>query len=676
MEHRLSLFRRLTESPVIQSVRSAFIALIPYLILSSALTLLAALLGTLGYSQPLTNYISSAAAIISNLFPLMVLISLSFYLSKHRRLPAITSVFLTLCCFFALDADTIKQSLHSDRFLPFQPYALILPFIVVPLLSKLVRKLRFQFIGHRRLSRHLQENLNLLLPYLTCFILVVSLITLVNPLLAQVLKPLVNTIAEQSVFVQSILRLTAIQIFWFLGIHGDNAHNLLFNTEFLSEASLAGLDASAILDAFATMGGSGSGLALVISVLLFCKDEPSRKIAKISLPFVIFNINEILLFGLPVVFNPALIIPFILIPILQFLLAHFAIGIGWVELNGTIPAWITPSFINGYLISGDNLSGIFLQAACLILGIAIYRPFVNNLHLYNFDREMAENLASKLAVEQSFVTGQKTIKSNQVQAPSTQGNIAEDILAGELFLTYQPRLDLQEQSIDSLNVCINLRTSDNKVINENILNKIAHRPVETVVYSWLFKRLARELEDWSIKEFKPRVHIPLEQHLLASNELVGLLIRTLEPHCQQVTLDISERALADIDTNIVGNLDMLAEHNFSSALSLFSGFGESFFSLLHFPVSEVCFQEKILYIAENERGESMLKGLVSTCKSLGLHCHLCQLTEQHHREIAERCQLDSISGPELCSAMSAKATLSYVSELASQQNLKITTEQP
>ena len=114
-------------------------------------------------------------------------------------------------------------------------------------------------------------------------------------------------------------------------------------------------------DMFATFGGAGSTLSLIIVMVLFCKSQRIKKLSQLSLIPGVFGINEPIIFGLPIVLNPILLIPFVLVPAINIIIAYFAMDWGLVPLtNGIQLPWTTPPIISGFLVSGWQCSFIIL----------------------------------------------------------------------------------------------------------------------------------------------------------------------------------------------------------------------------------------------------------------------------------------------------------------------------
>lgn len=127
---------------------------------------------------------------------------------------------------------------------------------------------------------------------------------------------------------------------------------------------------------FGMMGGSGSTICLVIATLLFSKYKPSRDIVKLSMVPGLFNINEPMIFGYPIVFNYALVIPFIAVPALGITIAYAATAMGLMNPCVVQIPWTTPPLLSGFLATGGDWRAIVVQAIIIVLGVLIYLPFM------------------------------------------------------------------------------------------------------------------------------------------------------------------------------------------------------------------------------------------------------------------------------------------------------------
>ena len=112
-----------------------------------------------------------------------------------------------------------------------------------------------------------------------------------------------------------------------------------------------------------------------MALIFFARSSQYKTLGKLSFIPAIFNINEPLIFGLPVVLNPILIIPFVITPLVMCLITYFAMSTGIVPItNGLQLPWTTPPIISGFLLSGWQ--GAVLQVLLIATSFGIYFPFL------------------------------------------------------------------------------------------------------------------------------------------------------------------------------------------------------------------------------------------------------------------------------------------------------------
>ena len=126
------------------------------------------------------------------------------------------------------------------------------------------------------------------------------------------------------------------------------------------------------------MGGSGITIGLVISMILTAKSQRLKTLGELAIIPGLFNINEPVLFGMTIILNPMMLVPFILVPVLAGVITYFAILSGFVHPFTAIQApWTTPPIISGFIVAGWQAS--VLQALILLMAGAIYFPFMKSL---------------------------------------------------------------------------------------------------------------------------------------------------------------------------------------------------------------------------------------------------------------------------------------------------------
>ena len=174
----------------------------------------------------------------------------------------------------------------------------------------------------------------------------------------------------------SILYQFIVWFFWWFGIHGHNVTAAIQNMVYMPAqlANQAG-DAAYIFSNGFFEAGLMQVLGLVIAILLFSKKDSQRAVAKLGAPAMLFNIQEPLAFGLPIVLNPLLLIPYILAPLANTVIGWLAISAGLVPIFKYVVPWTMPLFFGGMIGTG-SLAGGLLQVVWLVVDILIYAPFV------------------------------------------------------------------------------------------------------------------------------------------------------------------------------------------------------------------------------------------------------------------------------------------------------------
>ena len=155
----------------------------------------------------------------------------------------------------------------------------------------------------------------------------------------------------------------------------------------LSLANGAHIVTNEFYNNFINLTGSGITIGLVIFTLVGAKSVQFKSIGKVELVPALFNINEPFLFGLPLVMNPWLAIPFFLTPVVVALSTYFVIKFGIVPPTGVAAPWTTPAVISGFFIGGWKMA--LWQACVLAISTAIYWPFAVKYDKYLKEQEDA-----------------------------------------------------------------------------------------------------------------------------------------------------------------------------------------------------------------------------------------------------------------------------------------------
>ncbi|MDZ4438991.1 PTS sugar transporter subunit IIC [Bacillus cereus] len=136
---------------------------------------------------------------------------------------------------------------------------------------------------------------------------------------------------------------------------------------------------------FIWIGGSGATLGLVLAMIVFGRSKYSKALSRTCIVPGIFNINEPVIFGLPIVLNPILIIPFVITPLVTATIAYAATAMGFVTPTHIMPPWTLPAPIGAYLATGGDWRAIVLVFINITISFLIYLPFFKM-----YDKNMLE----------------------------------------------------------------------------------------------------------------------------------------------------------------------------------------------------------------------------------------------------------------------------------------------
>lgn len=413
-------------------------------------------------------------------------------------------------------------------------------------------------------------------------------------------------------------------ITWFFGIHGSNTFKDL--TAVVFPDGSGDIFSKTFLDTYALIGGSGVTLGLLIIGIFKTKEKQHRQLMATALIPGIFNINEIILFGLPIVLNPVFIIPFILAPVSAFLIAYFATSIGLVPVVVNTVNWTTPPIISGYLAT-DSWRGAALQVVIIIVSVLIYLPFMK---MYiNIQRELQE--AKVAEIVEHVKEAEKKNRPFTFEGMSDQliklvaklgALLKDDIEKGGLVIHYQPQIS-NDGKVASSEALLRWKGDMSKVIYPPLVVAIAK---EYQVYGKLTRQIIKKSLDDIVKIYKETgeylpvsVNIDVEQ--LVDEEFISWIVDMVKEYKlpkNTLGLEITEQ------TNLVET------NNFADVLQIFrdngivvsiDDFSMGYTSLAYLQMNQFDYIKLdggiVKNMEKNERSKEIVDSLISLGKNLG-----------------------------------------------------------
>ncbi|WHZ32884.1 PTS transporter subunit EIIC [Desemzia incerta] len=191
-------------------------------------------------------------------------------------------------------------------------------------------------------------------------------------------------------------------LFWWKGIHGVTVIGLflrpfwfqmlaLNGAAYLTQQTIPYIFHESFFQWVIWIGGSGATIGLSICLKLFSKSKRFKLLAKTGIVSTIFNINETVMYGMPIANNRYLVIPFILSPLINGLVGYWFITQGFLEnIFLTVP-WVFPAPLGLFFATGGDLTAILVSSLLIFFSTVIYFPFFIKIDKLELFKEQLES---------------------------------------------------------------------------------------------------------------------------------------------------------------------------------------------------------------------------------------------------------------------------------------------
>lgn len=597
------------------ALREAFIPLVPFFILTSISTLiLAALLHFNLFANVMP--VQVGVELLKSTLPIVVLVSFTYQLAKVQAVDVTASVALSLSLLITLEPFN-STSLYgtNSSFL-----SLLIPIFSTPLLSIISSS---RWIVSPKYAA-LDDNLRMIYRYtpafIICYVSLLALFVIIKLAFAELSTYFVNALGALNNHIELMLFIRTIvsHLITFLGVHGSFMFDIMVNPTYLKSPLVEHFTAKNLIDTFVIFGGVGSCLALAISILIHAKDQHAIKISKISMPFLMFNITEILLYGLPIVLNKKLFIPFIVVPLINLSLALLFLHYVPIEFSAVTLPWTTPIFINAYLATDGNWSVILFQLFLLGLDIFIYMSFVKSYIRTQNSTERFTLLTDKLNIS-SNIQSKRGIKFQQAQTFLVNAHIDTDkiiqlIIENELTVFYQPIVNIKLNACEHFEALLRLRMQDGSIVVPHFLPTLEQAGLSTIIDLWVCRQVRNDLLSWQAQGYNPKVSVNIHPDTLLDDDVMQQILFLLAGF--NVQFELIERAFLEPE-KISHILNSLKNMHFELAIDDFGTGYSTLQSLQKTSANTIKFDKQLLDVADTDKGYKIYNHASQMCNDLG-----------------------------------------------------------
>ncbi|MCM2678641.1 EAL domain-containing protein [Echinimonas agarilytica] len=666
----------LAQSNVLLSLREAFISILPFMILLAMVGLIeqfAISFEWFDIGQSALSIVQIANNILALLFPLTIVISVSYYLSKNLGLNTILATVLAVCSYIF----NISYMGASGNQLAVNPQGLSAFSIIIPLTSTylfafIARMKWLSFMKGDDVSRFLTRHINLIPSFVIVFLLLALLLPLLFQGVTLLTVSLHNSVSDFPMFERLILRTITSHVVWLLGVHGDHIANIVDGTDMLEQFVIGDLTAQMFLNTFVHLGGAGATWGLIFACLIHRGYFHEKNIAKISAPLALFNINEPLIYAIPLVLNVYFIVPFIMAPLFNLTASYFLLHTGVVSYSGNEITWITPVFFNGWLLTED-ITTILYQAFLIAVNTAIYFPFLAMSIKHNSTDQIADRLSQTLSVasnlenntESSFVNSQRENISSQAEL----NKVLDDIEHGSLKLFYQPKFQLSTGSVSGFEALIRLERNNGDIVGPYFLEKLRANKLTHIIDYWVVEKLHNDLTVWAKAGYHPKVSLNMDPNDLTEATAQFLIEKFSEfPH--QVEIELLESGYVESFSRIEAIIKRLHQHRISTAMDDFGTGYSNIAMLAKSNVGTIKFDQSMLADMSNEKSRTLYRQLSVLCKELGFHVIAEGVEVQQQMDFLKTTGVDEVQGWIYAKALPFEQAHEYVTSSKAPMNVK------
>ncbi|WP_434361995.1 EAL domain-containing protein [Parasalinivibrio latis] len=621
-------------APSMQAVREGMLWMVPCLMLSALILFTSSVVDFLFDGRP--HWVDALFNIymkIMRIFPFLLTSAISYMLAFQYRLPrpptALISITLLAITYPLFPDENTMQTVEIVL-------AIFTPLYSIPILAYLNRIEFLKLADYSNVGNAVNESMNLIIPtFLTAIpVVIVSMFVIfVTGNLLDLDQAPFDYANEPYQFGVMFAALNS--LLWFVGVHGYFA--LLPLVELLQEACMfnyssvnAGGEGHyhmnlAFMAAFVFIGGSGATFSFILACLYGAREKSLRLIAIASIPLAVINVNELLLFGLPIIFNPRLLIPFVLVPIINVCVGLMAIESGLVTSPSVSVPFLSPVLFNAWISTEGDINAVILQLVNVAIGALVYMPTVLKLDkewsgkkiyfasldsTYTRRREEAEALTDDPVIYANISRkNQKTLES-----------ALEGLSRREFCLEYQPQFCRKNERLTGCEALVRvIDEAGNIEYPTQFLPWLEKGGLLKDLDLWIFRQVTEDVRSWEAAGYSIPVSVNITGETLMDETAIREIESLIAPYHGRINIEIMESTLILNESKLKRTLSRLKKLGVGIYIDDF-GTGFSALSYLNkFDMDAIKVDRSFVMALSSLKGQRVFSSIINIATQLGLH---------------------------------------------------------
>lgn len=614
-----------------------------------------------GASAIPTSSVTMVTGITQDIFPLVLALSISYHLSIYFGVDRAMGTILALSVFL-LDTSMViglgQVEVHVHAF-DASVETVLAPIISLYAFAGFIRILTVTPY-QPSINPMLTRSIRVLLPFCLAFVFTIFVLQPIHYLVGQLTDVVQNGLQRAPEAISVAAWSLVSHVVWFFGLHGTNIVSLVTGRGLLGQELAPGLTWGVFLEIFVGLGGVGATLGLGLAVLLFSKDQHTRMIGLIGTPFAFFNISEVLLFGIPLVLNTGLLLPFLVAPLVNFGFAYLAVSYGMFDFKAVQLPWVTPLGLNSFLRTGSYQVVLF-QLGQLAMTILIYAPFIHRHARSQSKTALRAALAQRLRLDdrlhsqhsRSFYNAQSYI----LQFNRETKEAIDVVIHNNLIIHYQPKISIEKQACVGFEALLRIQSEDGSIRGPYFLDTLEKAGFATLIDKWVCERVLNDVTLLRTKPTGKSISVNLHPDSLEDDRFIDQLIKDFKD--LDVDFEIVERGFSGspkLSVNVrrmrTAGLRLLVD-DFGSGYSNLS-------TLSHLPVDAVKLDKSLLDGRADREGQVLYLTLTRLCMELGYQVIAEGVETEEDYDFVKSCGVSQVQGWYFAKAMPLADALRFV----------------